>query len=106
MTYLRILAAAALFPLAATAQFLDPAKIDDALVGDWQCGETRIFITELGSIEILNAGYRAGLYRASDGNLEILWDEGGEITWSYSANNDGITLSTPDEEEYSCAPRE
>lgn len=66
----------------------------------------RIYITELGSIELLGGGYRAGLYHAANGSLKIRWDEGGESNWIYSIDQGRITMIPPDDEEYSCVPRE
>lgn len=104
MTFPKVFATAALIPLSALAQTM-PGAIDEALVGDWQCGEVRIYITQLGSIELLGGGCRAGLYDATAGSMKIRWDEGGETTWAYSMDQDGITMIAPDDEEYSCVPR-
>jgi hypothetical protein len=99
------LALTAILPLAAAAQSF-PGRIDDALVGDWQCGETRAYITGLGSIELLGDGYRAGLYDAADGIFAIKWDDASRSDWGYETSSDSITLTPPDGPEYSCTARD
>lgn len=80
--------------LPALAQSL-PGNVPAEIVGDWSCGETRAYITKLGSIELLGNGYRAGKFDAKDGAMRIGWDEGGEETWNYEAGG-GETLSLTD----------
>ncbi|EAR50257.1 hypothetical protein OG2516_12784 [Oceanicola granulosus HTCC2516] len=81
-------------------------KVDDQLVGDWSCGDARLYVTELGSIEILDDGYRAGFLQASDGKMEVEWEEGGQEVWDYMADREEITLISPDQEEVlTCRPR-
>lgn len=102
-----VLYLAALAGIAATALAQSfPGRIDAALVGDWQCGETRVFITRLGSIEMLNEGYRAGLFDADGGVLAILWDDEAREDWRYRADAAGMTLAAPDDAEWDCIPRE
>jgi hypothetical protein len=82
-----------------------PGRIDQALLGDWQCDAQRVYITGLGSIEILGSGYRAGRYDAADGVFAIEWDEGGRDDWSYSVGSADMVLTLPDGNDMVCTPR-
>lgn len=97
------LVAAAAMP--ALAQSL-PGNVPPGIVGDWSCGETRAYITKLGSIELLGDGYRAGRFDARDGVMRIGWDEGGEESWTYETSG-GATLSLTDPAgaELTCTPK-
>ncbi len=98
------LAAAALaLPDAALAGF--PGAVDPLLIGDWQCGTARVYITKLGSIEVIDGGYRAGLIDAGGGTLAIQWDDGSRVDWSYAAGDGGPVLSGLFDGPSPCGPR-
>jgi hypothetical protein len=79
---------------------------DEELVGDWSCGDARVYVTQLGSIEILDSGYRAGRFEVSGDQMVVDWDEGGKEIWGYVAEQGEITLTSPDGEEVlGCRPR-
>ena len=61
-----------------------PGNVPAGLAGDWSCGDLRVYMTKLGSIEVLGDGYSEGLIDARDGTLEIKWDDGKRATWTYS----------------------
>lgn len=82
-----------------------PGRIDDALVGDWTCDGQRVFITGLGSIEILGSGYRAGRYDAADGVFAIEWDEGGRDDWGYRVRSGEVVMTPTNGQEMVCVPR-
>ncbi|MDT8342877.1 MAG: hypothetical protein RQ752_00470 [Thermohalobaculum sp.] len=69
-------AAATLLSLSAAVPAMADA-VPRALVGDWDCGATRLVITRLGSIEVVGGAYRAGLFEARGAVLDVTWDSGG-----------------------------
>ena len=97
---------AAIAATSALAQSL-PGNVPPEIVGDWSCGETRAYITKLGSIELLGDGYRAVLIDAKDGEMRIGWDEGGTESWTYKTDG-GATLSLTDPagNAMSCTPKD
>lgn len=99
-----LLAALAACPEAAQAQNL-PGRVDPVLVGDWECGETRAYITRLGSIEILDTRYRAGLFDAAGGVLTIQWEGREREDWSYTATPGALVLTPPKGTPLACEPR-
>ncbi|MCB9948267.1 MAG: hypothetical protein H6842_10620 [Rhodospirillaceae bacterium] len=94
--------------LASTARAQSfPGEVEAALVGDWACGDSRVYITRLGSIEVIGDAYRAGLIDTGDGVLAIEWDDGERADWHYSdAGSDGFLLTGPTAEAVACRPRE
>jgi hypothetical protein len=70
-----------------------PGDVDPGLVGDWSCDGVQVYITRLGSIEVLGDGYRAGLIDSGDGTLAIAWDEGGRDDWAYALSGDTLSLT-------------
>jgi hypothetical protein len=63
-------------------------------VGDWQCGQSRVIITRLGSIEVMDGSeYRAGLFEERGGALEVTWDRGGETRIVARRSGDALTLT-------------
>ena len=99
-----LMMAGLLLPELSVAQSF-PGRIDDALVGDWACDGQRLFVTRLGSIEIIGTDYAAGLYDAADGVFAIEWDEGGQDNWSYRATSGGVVFTLPNGQDLLCAPR-
>jgi len=98
-------ALAAMAAMPALAQNL-PGNVPPEIVGDWSCGETRAYITKLGSIELLGGGYRAGKFDARDGVMRIGWDEGGEESWTYEADGGAtLSLTDPSGTAMSCTPK-
>ncbi|MBK0401278.1 hypothetical protein H0I76_18935 [Limibaculum sp. M0105] len=64
------------------------------IVGEWDCGETRLVITRLGSIEVIGTGdYRAGLFEADGARLDVAWDAGGQSRLRVTRRSDGLTVS-------------
>lgn len=52
--------------------------IPPGIVGEWDCGASRLVVTRLGSIELMAPGsYRAGLLEMRGGVLAVSWDRGG-----------------------------
>lgn len=83
-----------------------PGPVDEEIIGDWQCGDTRVYITYLGSIELMGEGYTAGLIRAEDGELRIEWDRDGSRTaWEYVTDDGRLTLFPADARDMRCDPR-
>lgn len=70
------------------------AQAEQPLAGDWQCGDIRLVITRLGSIEVMSAErYRAGLVEsAGGGKLRVSWDGGGTATLSIRRNGRAISV--------------
>lgn len=95
----------ALAPMAPASAQLLRAQVDEATVGDWQCGDLRVYLTKLGSIEVLGEGYRPGLYRTAEGKMAIDWDDGTAESWGYAAGAGTLALTTGDGTDLSCVPR-
>lgn len=83
-----------------------PGPVDEAIIGDWQCGDTRVYITLLGSIELIDGDYTAGLMRAEDGSMEIEWDlDSTRSDWAYDVTEDDLTLMPQEDPDLYCVPR-
>jgi len=83
-----------------------PGPVDEAIIGDWQCGGTRVYITFLGSIELVGDDYTAGLIRAEDGTMQIEWDrDATRSDWDYDVSEGDLTLMPPADPDLNCVPR-
>lgn len=84
-----------------------PGPVDEAIIGAWQCGETRVYITLLGSIELVGDDYTAGLMRAENGMMRIEWDhDSTRSEWAYAAGNGDLRLVPADSGGMTCHPRD
>ena len=100
-----ILLAGGTFAAPAFAQSI-PGPVDEAIIGDWQCGNTRVYITLLGSIELIDSGYTAGLMRAENGSMEIEWDrDSTRSDWTYDVIGEDLTLMPQNDPDLYCVPR-
>ncbi|MAY61918.1 MAG: hypothetical protein CML29_06880 [Rhizobiales bacterium] len=83
-----------------------PGNVPDDIVGDWDCGATRAYITGLGSLELLGENYRAGKFDADAGRMRVGWDDGGEEIWTYEVEEaTRLVLTAAGGERLECTPR-
>jgi hypothetical protein len=79
-----------------------PGPVDPEIVGEWTCGSTMIAITTFGSIDLSGEDTRAGLIRAGEGMLVIVWGSGIRSDWSYAAGEGALILGTDRGANYAC----
>jgi hypothetical protein len=79
-----------------------PGRVDPVIVGNWNCGNTRVAITNLGRIALTGETARSGRARASEGRMLIAWDLGGMSDWSYAAGDGALVIGTDRGANYAC----